>query len=158
MLTGVFSINQTREAKMSQHLHKRFSVQEIKGVFERYLSREIGVEHVLALLNIGRRRFFDLIKKYRETPDEFSLDYKRKSSSNRISGHAENKIMSELKKESSIIRDKNNPVRDYNYSYLKEVLEKKHKVSVSLPTIIARAKKAGFIRKSGSGSRMTVKS
>ena len=143
---------------MGKHRHKRFSVQEVKEVFERYLSREIGVAHVLALLKMGRRRVFDLIKKYREAPDEFSLDYKRKSSSNRISEKAENKIISELKKESSIIGDPNNPVRDYNYSYLKEGLAKQHNVSVSLPTMITRAKKADFIRRRGSGSRMTAKS
>lgn len=143
---------------MGKHLHKRFSVQEVKEVFERYLSREIGTEHVMALLKIGRRRFFDQIKRYREAPDTFSMDYKRQKSSNRISEKAEKKILGELQKEASIIEDKNNPVRDYNYSYLKQVLEKKHRVVVSLPTIITRAKKAGFIRRRNSGSRMTVKS
>jgi hypothetical protein len=43
--------------------------------------------------------------------------------------------------------DKRNPVRFYNYSYLKEILEKKHKVHVSLPTIIRRAKKMGITNK-----------
>jgi len=143
---------------MGKHLRKRFSVQEVKEIFERYLSREIGTEHVLALLKIGRRRFFDQIKKYREAPDAFSLDYKRQRSSNRISEKAEKKILRELQKEASIIEDKTNPVRDYNYSYLKQILEKKHKVVVSLPTIITRAKKAGFIRKRNSGSRMIGKS
>lgn len=143
---------------MGKHLHKRFNVKEVKEIFERYLSKEIGVEHVLALLKIQRRRFFDLIKSYRETPDAFSLEYKRKVSSNRISEKAETKIISELKKEAAIIEDSNNPVRDYNYSYLKEVLAKKHKVSVSLPTIIRRAKKGGFFKKRESGSRMTAKS
>jgi hypothetical protein len=36
--------------------------------------------------------------------------------------------MQELKKE-TIIRDKRNPVRFYNYSYVKEILEKKFSVS-----------------------------
>jgi hypothetical protein len=55
--------------------------------------------------------------------------------------------MQELKKEAEIIRDKSNPVRFYNYSYVKEILEKKHKVHVSLPTIIDRAKKMGITNK-----------
>ena len=55
--------------------------------------------------------------------------------------------MQELKKETEIIRDKSNPVRFYNYSYVKEILEKKHKVHVSLPTIIDRAKKMGITSK-----------
>lgn len=143
---------------MGKHLHKRFTVEEVKDVFERYLSREIGVQQALALLKTSRRRFFELMKSYRETPDSFSMDYKRKGVSHRIDPKAEQKIISELKKDARIIEDKSNPVQIYNYSYLKEILEKKHKVVVSLPTIIARAKKMGFIRKRSSGSHTTAKS
>jgi len=46
---------------MAEHLQKRCSVTEVKEVFERYVSREIGVDHVLALLKIHRRRCFDLM-------------------------------------------------------------------------------------------------
>ena len=143
---------------MSQHLHKRFSNNEVREIFERYLSKEIGIKHVLALLKIQRRRFFVLIEKYRQVPGQFSLDYKRRGPSNRINENAEAKILLELKKEASLIADKSNPVRDYNYSFMKEVLEKKYNVLVSLPTIITRAKKAGFIRKRNSGKHMTAKS
>jgi len=128
------------------------------GVFERYLSREIGIKQAKALLGIGKSRFFELIKSYREAPDSFSLEYKRKESPHRIDQKAEDKIINELKKEARIIEDKNNPVQNYNYSYLKEILEKKHKVFVSLPTIIGRAKKKGFIKKRNSGNRTIVKS
>ena len=143
---------------MGKHLRKLFSVKEVKETFERYLSKEIGLEHGLALLKIRRRQFFKLLKVYREKPDSFSLDYKRKGISRRIDPKAEQKIISELKKDARIIEDKNNPVQIYNYSYLKEILEKKHKVIVSLPTIIDRAKKMGFIRKRSSGSHTTAKS
>lgn len=143
---------------MGEHLHKRFSVKEVKEVFERYLAKEISVEHVMGLLKIQRRRFFDLMKKYRGAPDLFSLDYKRQGVSHQIDPKAEQKIISELKKDAKIIEDKNNPVQNYNYSYVKEILEKKHKVIVSLPTIISRAKKMGFIRKRGLGNHMIVKS
>lgn len=143
---------------MGEHLHKRFSVKEVKEVFERYLAKEISVEHVMGLLKIQRRRFFDLMKKYREAPNLFSLDYKRKGISRQIDPKSEQKIISELKKDALIIEDKNNPVQNYNYSYVKEILEKKHKVIVSLPTIISRAKKMGFIMKRSSGNHMIVKS
>lgn len=143
---------------MGKQLHKRFTVEEVKTIFERYLSREIGVEQAMALLKTSRRRFFELMKSYRETPDSFSMDYKRKGVSRQIDPKANQKIISELKKESLIIANKNNPVRDYNYSYLKEILEKKHKVRVSLPTIITRAKKMGFIKKRDLENRTTGKS
>ena len=66
--------------------------------------------------------------------------------------------MQELKKETEIIRDKSNPVRFYNYSYVKEILEKKHKVHVSLPTIIDRAKKMGITNKGPLARPMTGRS
>lgn len=132
---------------MGKHLRKLFSVNEVKKVFERYLSQEITVEHALAMLKIRRRQFFKLLKVYRERPDGFSLDYKRKAPPRKIAAKAEARIIQELKKETEIIQDKRNPVRFYNYSYLKEILEKKHKVHVSLPTIIDRAKKMGITNK-----------
>jgi hypothetical protein len=47
---------------MCKHLRKLFSVNEVKKVFERYLSQEITVEHALAMLKIRRRQFFKLLK------------------------------------------------------------------------------------------------
>lgn len=143
---------------MGQHLRKLFSTKEVKEIFERYLSREIGTEQALALMKIRRRQFFKLLKSYRESPNDFSLDYKRKTSPRTIDAKAEAKIVKELKKEKTIIEDTNNPVKFYNYSYLKTVLEEKHGVDVSLSTIIRRAKKLGITRKGFSEKPMTAKS
>ncbi len=93
------------------------------------------------MLKIRRRQFFKLLKVYREQPDGFSLGYPRKAPGRKIDAKSEARIMRELKKEAEIIADKGNPVRFYNYSYLKDILEKKHNVHVSLPTIIRLAKK-----------------
>jgi len=132
---------------MGKHLRKLFSADQVKEVFQRHLSRQIGVDQASAILKIRRRQFFKLLKVYRERPESFSLEYIRKSPSRKIDAKAEAKITQELKKEAEIIGDKRNPVRFYNYSYLKEILEKKHKVHVSLPTIIRRAKKMGITKK-----------
>ena len=132
---------------MGKHLRKLFSADQVKEVFQRHLSRQIGVDQASAILKIRRRQFFKLLKVYRERPESFSLEYIRKSPSRKIDAKAEAKITQELKKEAEIIGDKRNPVRFYNYSYLKEILEKKHKVHVSLPTIIRRAKKMGITNK-----------
>jgi hypothetical protein len=129
---------------MGKHLRKLFSADQVKEVFRRYLARQIGVDQASAMLKIRRRQFFKLLKLYRDRPESFSLQYTRKTPPRRIDAKAEAKITQELKKETEIIRDKRNPVRFYNYSYVKEILEKKHKVQVSLPTIIDRAKKMGI--------------
>ena len=143
---------------MGKHLRKLFSVNEVKKVFERYLSQEITVEHALAMLKIRRRQFFKLLKVYRERPESFSLDYTRKAPPRKIDAKTEARIMQELKKETEIIGDKRNPVRFYNYSYVKEILETKHKVHVSLPTIIDRAKKMGITNKGPLARPMTGRS
>lgn len=143
---------------MGKHLRKLFSTKEVQEIFERYLSREIGVEHTLALLKIRRRQFFKLLKSYRESPSDFSLDSKRTDVPRKIDAKSEAMIMRELKKEAEIIQSESNPVKFYNYSYLKETLEKKYKVCVSLPTIIRRAKKMGFIREKDSERLMIGKS
>ena len=36
---------------MGKHMRKLFSDKEVKEIFERYLLREIGVEHAIAFLN-----------------------------------------------------------------------------------------------------------
>ncbi|MDP2681627.1 MAG: hypothetical protein Q8P28_02305 [Deltaproteobacteria bacterium] len=143
---------------MGKHLRKLFSAEEVKEIFERYLSQEIEVEQALGLLKIRRRQFFKLLKVYRENPDGFSLDYKRAVPPRKIDAKSDAMIIMELEREAGIIHDKSNPVKFYNYSYLKELLKKRHKVVVSLPTIIARAKKTDFIRQSPFGRLMTVRS
>src|SRR6266478_4945616 len=143
---------------MGKHLRKLFSADQVKEVFARYLLREIAVNQASAMLKIRRRQFFKLLKVYRERPESFSLEYTRKAPPRKIDAKAEAKITQELKKEAEIIRDKRNPVRFYNYSYLREILEKKHKVRVSLPTIIRRAKKMGITNKGPSERLMTARS
>jgi hypothetical protein len=110
------------------------------------------------MLKIRRRQFFKLLKLYRDRPESFSLQYTRKTPPRRIDAKAEAKITQELKKETAIIRDKRNPVRFYNYSYVREILENKHQVRVSLPTIIRRAKKMGITKKDLRAKPMTGKS
>jgi hypothetical protein len=46
-----------------------------------------------------------------------------------------------------LIEDKDVPVRSYNYSYIKDLLEKKYKQKVALSTIIDRARKHDFYLK-----------
>ena len=132
---------------MGKQLHKRFTKKEIVEIFKRYLTQGLELEASLALLKIKRRQFFKLLREYRNSPDDFSLDYPARRSGRKIPEKMEKKIVEELKKEAGIIKDPNNPVRDYNYSYVKNILEHKHHIVVSLPTIIDRAQKRGFIKK-----------
>jgi len=126
---------------MAKQLHKRFSAQEVKMLIEKYLNEKVKLAYILEILKVKRSRFFELLKQYTEDPDNFSIQYKRKSATRRISDEVEKNIINELKKEKKLIEDKEIPVTFYNYSYIKDQIYQNYEQKVSLPTIIDRAKK-----------------
>lgn len=132
---------------MAQQLHKKFTDGQVKELIERYLRKEVKREHVQEILGIQKRRFFSLIKSYKENPFEFTIQYKRDTSTRRIAQSIENNIIKELETEKELIEDKNVPLKSYNYSYIKDRLEIEYNQKVSLPTIIQRAKRDGFYLK-----------
>ena len=128
---------------MGKHIHKQFSDEFVKSIFRKYLDNSLSVKQILSILKIKRRRFFYLIKLFKNDPDNFSITYKRKSSP-RISKQLEYIIFQELKKDKQLIDNENIPIYNYNYSYIKSEILKKYKLNVSLTTIINRAKKYNF--------------
>lgn len=125
-------------------VHKKFTDGQIKELIERYLKKEIARSYIQEILQIKKRRFFALVKDYRTNPETFSIQYIRRKKTRSIPQNTERAIMKELTIEKKLIEDSNVPLRSYNYSYIKDRLEKKYKQKVSLPTIINRAKKNDF--------------
>ena len=130
---------------MSQ-LHKRFTSDQVKELFQRYLNQEVERTYIQEILAIKKRRFFTLINQYREDPQHFSIQYQR-TTPPRISPEVEQNIFKELTIEKEIIQDKQTPLKSYNYSFIKDHLRKKYRQKVSLTTVIRRAKKHGFYLK-----------
>jgi hypothetical protein len=128
-------------------LHKRFTDTQVKELLRRYPRKEVERKYIQEILLIGKRRFFSLIKQYRENPEGFSIQYSRQAKTRVISGSIEKNIIKELTIEKRLIQDKSVPLKSYNYSYIKDLLEKKYNQKVSLPTIIDRAKKNDFYLK-----------
>jgi len=131
---------------MSQ-LHKRFSSDQVKELLERYSKKEIERKYLQEILAISRRRFFMLLKQYKENPQNFTIQYQRTTPSRTISPEIEQNILKELAIEKKIIQNQDIPLKSYNYSYLKDRLRKTYRQKVSLSTIIDRAKKHGFYLK-----------
>jgi len=131
---------------MSQ-LHKRFTSDQVKELLERYLKNEVERKYIQEILGISRRRFFMLLKQYKENPQRFTIQYRRTTPPRTISPEIEQNILKELAIEKKIIQDKDIPLKSYNYSYLKDRLRKTYRQKVSLSTIIDRAKKHGFYLK-----------
>jgi len=130
---------------MSQ-IHKRFTSDQVKELFERYSKREIERKYVQQILGIGKSRFFMLMNQYKENPQRFMIHYER-TTPPRISPELEQNILKELTIEKGLIQDKETPLKSYNYSFIKDHLKKKYRQKVSLTTVIHRAKKHGFYLK-----------
>ena len=64
---------------MSKQLHKNFTDGQVKLLFEKYSKGEIKLNYILQILRIKRSRFFELLIKYRNDSDNFSIQYERKT-------------------------------------------------------------------------------
>lgn len=126
-----------------RQLHKRLDDQTVIAILERYLSKELSIEETMTYLGLQRAMFFRVLNTYRENPDQFTIAYTRQSST-RISVKAEKYILTELEEEKKLIENRDIPITTYNYSAVKDTLQQKHNISVSVPTIIARAKEHGY--------------
>ncbi len=129
---------------MSNQLHKNFTDDQVKSFFEKYSKKEIKINYILQMLSIKRRRFFELLSRYRKDPDNFSIQYSRRTINRKIDPDIERNIVKELKMEKNLIKNKDIQIKYYNYSYIKDLLEQKYSQKVSLPTIIDRAKRNNF--------------
>ena len=126
---------------MTEQLHRRFSTEEVKVLLQKYLDEKVKLTYIVEILNITRRRFFQLLRDYKEDPDNFSIQYKRKRATRKITEDVEKNIVNELREEKKLIEDKEIPITFYNYSYIKDQIYQSYGQKVSLPTIIKRAKK-----------------
>lgn len=125
---------------MSQ-LHKRFNDERIRVLFQGYCQGQLSRADFQGMLGIGKTRFFAWLKKYRQAPDTFTIEYQR-STHGRLSAGVEAEVERALLQEKAIIENPDLPVSTYNYSAIKDRLSEKD-IQVSLTTIIKRAKKLG---------------
>jgi hypothetical protein len=128
-------------------LHKRLTQEQAVNILAKYNSGEIRAKEAINYLGVSHSRFYELFNKYESDPTSFSIKYSRESINRRISDETEKYILSELKIEKEkIIDNPDVPTKRYNYSYIKGLLKQKHKVKVSVQTIINRAKKNGYYK------------
>jgi hypothetical protein len=119
-------------------LHKRFSVEQVRLLLQRYREGELSRAEIKEVLGVGKTRFFALLKAYCHDPQTFSIEYERRTP-RRLNAEAEQQIAQELEREKQLVEDPSLPITSYNYSALRDRLQKK-KIRVSVPTIIQRAK------------------
>ena len=127
-----------------KQLHKKFNDCQVKDLLTRYLKKKVEREEIQKVLDIKKTRFFALVKRLKDNPENFSISYFRSIPTRTISKAIETNIIKELKIEKDLIKAKDVPIRCYNYSYIKDILENDYNQKVSLSTIINRAKTKGF--------------
>ena len=119
-------------------IHKRFTDEQVRLLMQSYDQGQLNRRELQELLDIGRSRFFTLLKDYRRDPAEFSIDYQRTTPA-RLSADVEAEMAQALSREKEIVEDPNLPISGYNYTAIKDRLAAKG-ISVSVTTIIKRAK------------------
>lgn len=127
-----------------KQLHKKLTDYQIKELITRYLKKKIARKYIQEILGIKKTRFFALVKRFKDDPENFPILYSRRIPTRKIDPDIEKNIAKELKIEKDLIKVKEVPIKYYNYSYIKDLLEQKYGQKVSLPTIIDRAKRNNF--------------
>ena len=108
-------------------LRRKFTDEQVKELIEKYLRKEVGREYLQEILGINKARFFALVKAYPDNPLAFSIRYVRKGKTWAIPKAVEVNILQELAIEKTLIENKDVTIRSYNYSYIKDRLEKEYK-------------------------------
>lgn len=125
-----------------KHIHKRFTVEQVKILLSAYLKKRLSSEEIKNELGIGKTRFFALLKRYRQNPDSFSFSYHR-STPKKLTYKEECAIQDSLRFDKQLIENPNIPITSYNYSAIRDRLKEKQGITISVPTIINRAKDIG---------------
>ena len=129
------------------HIHKKFTNEQVKELLQRYLNKEVERKYLQSILGIGKARFFELVRAYRQSPDQFSVQYARSSPTRSIDPAIEKNILKELAIDQKAIHNKDIPLKSYNYSYVRSRLFSQYHQKVCLSTVIDRAKKNNFYLK-----------
>lgn len=126
------------------HIYNRMNDDQVRNILKGYLDKTVSLADILALLEMKRSRFFDLLKRYRTNPEIFSChSIAPKTRKKRVNLEAESLLKTYLEDDKALIDNPDVPIRYYNYTATKERLEKEQQF-LSLPTIINRAKTWGF--------------
>ena len=120
-------------------LHRRFSDEQVKVLFQAYCQGLLPRDAVQRTLGIGKTRFFALLREYRRDAEAFSVCYRRVTPS-RLTPAVEQELTRELLREKEVVEDRRLPISGYNYTALRDRLAKKG-IEVSVNTIIDRAKR-----------------
>jgi hypothetical protein len=124
-----------------EQIHKRFTVEQVKILFQSYIQGIIARSEMQEILQISKSRFFTLLEEYRRDTITFSITYQRKTPA-RLELEVEASIAEELLREKALIDNPDLPISNYNYLAMGDRLKTKG-ITVSATIITKRAKDMG---------------
>lgn len=125
------------------HIHKRMKIEQIKLILTWYTEKKITALEAQEKLGIKRRRLFVLLSKLKSGKLEL-IGKKQAKANNRISVSLEEKIRKELEKEKALIENKDIPTDWYNYTFVRDEVERITRQTLSVETVRRRARDWGF--------------
>lgn len=129
---------------MAEQIHKRFTDDQIRLLLGLYCKKAITLQQILQQLECGESRFYELLKRYRESPESFTIAYARNKSNRRLPEIIEQAIREELRIDRQLIRDRETTIRCYNYAFIRDSIRKNLSYKISAQTVRNRAKKWGY--------------
>jgi len=128
---------------MAEQLHKRFTDEQVKLILELYLKKVVSLQQALQQLGCSEQRFYQLLRAYRRSPEEFTIAYGRNKPNRRLPEEVDRAIREQLKIDRQLIADKKTPLWQYNYRAIRDEVERLG-YKVSDQTVRNRAKEWGF--------------
>ncbi|MCD5383256.1 hypothetical protein LR066_00655 [candidate division WOR-3 bacterium] len=92
----------------------------------------------------SERRFYEILRKYRESPEDFTITYARKKPQHRLSEQVDEIIREELEGDRRLIGDPEISVRQYNYAAIRDSVVQRLDHEISAQTVRNRAKEWGY--------------
>ena len=104
-----------------EQIHRRCSADQVRMILDAYCQGVLGRTEAEDALHLGKTRFFALLRAFRQNPGAFALEYHRLSPS-RLDSEVEAEIRSQLQQERALVMDTEMPIRDYNYTAMRDRL------------------------------------
>ena len=76
-----------------KQLHKKFNDCQVKDLLTRYLKKKVARKYIQEILGIKKTRFFALVKRLKDDPENFSILYSLRIPTRKISKDIEKNIV-----------------------------------------------------------------
>ena len=125
-------------------IHKNFKTEEVKQLLIWYEDGTMSKADILKQLDIKDSRFYSLLKSFRKNPSKFTIDYGRNYTNRRLPDNVVMQIRRELEIDKRLVDNPSMPIMFYNYSSVRDTVERLTGYNLSAQTVINYARKWNY--------------